>query len=167
MVSEDFDDMALAVFKFEVERRIYNYDKVLFLEIDGEDPSERIINEFEDNPHLVKVASESEWVDQEGYGFGRVVDKETGTPGKIFHVSENITWMSDISITVPGGSHTSCLGADWGTYSLEWQDGEWVVQEYVIEVFTQVPANKSNHAGLVKLSAFLFQKSRHLYQAGV
>lgn len=140
--SQDVNDIALAVFEFQVAEQGFTHQKVLFLEFDGEDPDTRIMEEFEgrmvENSEglliEVKPLLASEWVAPEGHDCGRPVDIETGVPGTLFEVHSNPNWTSETSVTIWGGYTASCEGGTWGTYSLEWIDGMWAVQSFTAEL---------------------------------
>ena len=85
-------------------------------------------------------------------------------------VKIKINWSEGYKIDISGGKDTGrwLYRGGWLMPLSKSPSGLYQIQNYKrLESVLGITHNKSNHADLVKLSPFLFQKSRHLHQSVV
>lgn len=121
------DDIREAVFRYRMEKLTSR--ELIFLSVDGHDPSSTFMARFAKSSKTIKKASES-YVGQSGIPTLR--DRATGQPGWKFSVS-TITWVSPERVKVQGDMYCDGLCADSGEYFLEKKRGRWVVIKYKLE----------------------------------
>jgi hypothetical protein len=97
--------------------------KLLFISINGEDPSDAFMTRFEKFPIPVKKLSQSGTDKKPIYA---VVDKTTGERGIIFRV-EKIKWLGSNFVEAEGGYVCGGLCASGQTFKVHRKHGAWEV----------------------------------------
>jgi hypothetical protein len=113
-----------AVFKYQLDHNAaYRPDvEVLYLSV-GEksvDPPDEFMLRFAE--HVPPVRKVSSCVIEKN----RVVDRQTGQRGLIFHVGR-IKWTSDQKVEVEGGDYEHGLSSSGDSYTVVKKDGKWRV----------------------------------------
>jgi hypothetical protein len=99
--------------------------KVYFISINGKDPSDSFMQRFRDVTRVVKKASEAR--QDRGNLHSFVHDKKSHQPGIIFS-ADGVHWVTTDSVQVDGGYHCSGLCGGGFVYSLQSENGKWVVK---------------------------------------
>jgi hypothetical protein len=126
--AEAEDDIREAVFRYRIGQ--LRAESLIFLSIDGKDPSNTFMARFGKSTGTVKKASQS-YVEE--HGMPSLRDRETNQPGMSFSVGA-VNWLSPERVEVQGGMYCGGLCADAGKYSLEKRQGLWVVIRYKMEM---------------------------------
>ena len=121
------DDIREAVFRYRMEK--LRSDELIFLSINGRDPSNEFMARFARSQRKIKKASQS-YVAQNGIPSLR--DRTSDQPGWKFSANA-ITWVSSGRVEVQGDMYCGGLCADSGRYVLERKQGRWVVIKYKVE----------------------------------
>jgi hypothetical protein len=100
-----------------------NY-RVYFIRINGKDPSDQFVKQFEDIPRVVKKASEAQ---MRASGSAGVVDRLTHETGIIFSANA-IRWLGSDSVEVEGGYFCGGRCAQASTFSVHQEAGKWTVK---------------------------------------
>jgi hypothetical protein len=141
--SADEQDILAVVIRHEMEEWVHQGDKneaeaktksdqsiaqtlnyrIFFISIKGKDPSDEFINRFRDIPRSIRKASSVE----PSKSPRTPVDKTTYLTGIIFD-AENLRWLDKDSAEVEGGYYCGGLCAAGITFTLQRENGIWVVK---------------------------------------
>ena len=143
------DDIRIAIFrsylkppKPEPQRKSKTDDwvdpvTVRFLSVDGKDPSDYVMKQFDERRPPVKRVSQSynmmdvpmsrteKLLQDKRYPGHDVRDRQTGAVGEIFAV-DKIEWINGSEAKLTIRSYRGRLWADGSTYHVIFQDNEWV-----------------------------------------
>jgi len=125
------DEIRESVLRYRMAKIPAN--SLIFLSINGHDPSDTFMTRFAESNKTVKKASQSHQSYLDGRGVPSLSDRATDQPGWLFFVG-SITWLSTERVEVKGGMYCDALCADAGTYLLEEKQGHWVVIHYTVEM---------------------------------
>jgi len=92
-----------------------------YLQVDGKDPSRRLIQRFSRERLPVKPNSQAAPAELMGHK-----DPATGKRGKLFWVRD-LRWLPDGRATLQGGYHWHGRAAAGATYTLVHRDGRWTI----------------------------------------
>lgn len=98
------------------------HSDIFFVEINGKDPSDNLMERFGDIPGIVEKVSSSVF-SKERMG---VVDKSTGRTGTILQAGR-IRWLTKESVAVEGGYYCGALCAAGILFKVESKRGKWLV----------------------------------------
>ncbi len=126
--SAHLHDIWEAVFSHELKRHLKHVPEVevFFLEIEGRDPPAEFLARFADLPRPARPASVASGPQKKSRPRAGMIDKETGKQGRILRI-DSLEWARDDEVQVEGGYYENCLSATGMTYTVEWEDGRWVV----------------------------------------
>ena len=111
----------------ESERRLakeLNY-RIYFISVNGKDPGNDFVKRFQDLPRQIRKVSQCK---QKKRFLGWVVDKKTKQNGIVFS-ADSIRWLTPDQVEVDGGYHCGKLCGGGEIFSMQLQDGKWVVTE--------------------------------------
>lgn len=111
----------------ESERRLareLNY-RIYFISINGRDPGNDFVKRFQDLPRQIRKVSQCK---RKKRFLGWVVDKKTKQNGIVFS-ADSIRWLTPDQVEVDGGYHCGKLCGGGEVFSMQLQDGKWVVTE--------------------------------------
>ena len=114
------DNIYEALFRHQMQP--YGPPLIIFLEINGANPSDKFMARFADDTQSVKKRSAAK---SAGPG-GTVVDTMTGAAGVRLSAGP-ITWLDDVKVQVEGGYVRAGKHGRGGDFVLELRDGEWIV----------------------------------------
>jgi hypothetical protein len=97
--------------------------QVFFVSINGKDPDDEFLKRFSDIPRTIEKASAA-WLNKKEDNNPR--DRKMHEAGIIFSADE-IHWIASDSVRVDGGYFCGTQCGAKITYSVQFQDGKWVV----------------------------------------
>jgi hypothetical protein len=104
------DDIREAVFRYQFAQFQHGAERIYFLRIAGEDPSDEFMHRFSADKTPVKKASES----------------EPGTRGVTCEVGQT-KWTGEKSVEIPASYRIGEKGAARYMFFLKWDNGKWKV----------------------------------------
>jgi len=117
-----------SVFRYRIERQ--KFDGVVFLTIDGKDPSDEFMTRFAMITPPVRKASGSY---SDSQGMSSLRDRSTKRRAILLEVG-TIKWLSEDHVELNGGFYCGALCADAGIYEVVKKNGRWTVAGYKVEM---------------------------------